>query len=171
MRADPCEYNDLSETKGELFEALKDKLEQYKKEMVEPRYKHDEDPNSNPRNHGGIWSPWIDSEGDPVAHKPLAPGASLPGQPNENKEPPEETTTTPKPAVTVPPPPPPPPYAAPPQQVMHQQQQQQQIAWPQNQMQPNVAGVFKAHRGGYGDEINSKVRVSIYDVFTEIIIL
>lgn len=156
MRADPCEYKDLSETKGELFEALKEKLEHYKKEMVEPRYKHDEDPNANPRNHGGIWSPWVDSTGDPVAHKPLAPEASLPGQPNQNKEPLKEATTTPKPAVTVPPPPsPPPPYAAPPQQAMHQQQPQ--VTWPQNQMQPNVAGVFKGHRGGYGDEINSKV--------------
>ena len=80
MRQDPCEYHDLSQEKNEMFEKLKSKLEDYKKEMVPPRYKHDEDPNANPRNHGGIWTPWVDVEGEPVEHKPLPPGKKIPGQ-------------------------------------------------------------------------------------------
>ena len=80
MRKDPCEYNDLSQVKSTIFEELKAKLENYKKEMVPARYKHDEDPNANPRNHGGVWSPWIDVEGEPVEHKPLHPDQKLPGQ-------------------------------------------------------------------------------------------
>ena len=54
--------------------------------MVEPRYRHDHDPNSNPRNHGGIWTPWVDDTGDPVPHKPLSPEEKLPGGEGDQNE-------------------------------------------------------------------------------------
>ena len=126
VRKDPCEYNDLSESKSEVFEALKEKLEQYRKEMVKPRYKHDEDPNANPRNHGGVWTPWIEPEGHPVEHKPLPPGEKLPGQPEKqspdgaNKDA-NTPTSTPTQAT----------QGAPSQQAMIQQQQPYQPIAPQ----------------------------------------
>ena len=94
MRQDPCEYKDLSQVNTEIFEELKTKLENYKKEMIPPRYKHDEDPNANPRNHGGVWSPWIDVEGEPVEHKPLPPEHKLPGQeePKQGEQQPEPSS-------------------------------------------------------------------------------
>lgn len=113
IRNDPCEYNDLSERKNELFEELKAKLENYKKEMTPPRYKHDEDPNANPRNHGGVWSPWVDAEGEPVEHKPLPPGEKLPGQeePKPSEEKPAEDPAQASPTQA-------PPQAAPSQEAM-----------------------------------------------------
>ncbi len=81
IEADPCEYQDLSQAHNEVFDRLKEKLNSFRNEMIEPRYKHDADPNSNPRNHGGIWTPWVEESGDPVTHKPLPAGAELPGRP------------------------------------------------------------------------------------------
>eukprot|EP00794_Sanderia_malayensis_P018116 gene18116-19926_t len=81
MEEDPCEYKDLSQENSEKFTELKEKIDEYRNKMAEPKYKHDADPNSNPRNHGGIWTPWIEEDsGNPVEHKPLAEGASIPGR-------------------------------------------------------------------------------------------
>ena len=144
MRHDPCEYHDLSQVKNDVFEQLKAKLENYKKEMVPPRYKHDEDPNANPRNHGGVWSPWIDAEGEPVDHKPLPPEHKLPGQ--EDAKPEEEKLPTANAAI------------APPQEAQHQQPTPSQQAPSQEVMKEKLMIPTTA----YASRKHEKERSQVY---------
>ena len=58
IRKDPCEYNNLANEMPDVVKGLLDKLDLYKKTMVEPRNKPN-DPKGNPRLHHGIWEPWV----------------------------------------------------------------------------------------------------------------
>lgn len=56
LKDDPTEHNDLSELFPNVVTQLKDKLDVYRKSLVEPK-KFVPDPKSNPDNFGGYWMP------------------------------------------------------------------------------------------------------------------
>ena len=59
LHNDPCEYIDVSSQYPEVFQQMKNKLEDYKKGMVPPANKPG-DENCNPDFFGGVWTPWIE---------------------------------------------------------------------------------------------------------------
>ena len=54
---DPEERHDLSEKKPDTVKMMLDKLMDINATAVKPFYPP-EDPNANPKRHGGIWGPW-----------------------------------------------------------------------------------------------------------------
>ena len=57
LHSDPCEYNDVSSQYPEIYQQMKNKLEDYKKGMV-PSRKQPGDKMADPKLHGGVWGPW-----------------------------------------------------------------------------------------------------------------
>ncbi|XP_066922222.1 arylsulfatase B-like [Clytia hemisphaerica] len=57
LQNDPCEYNDVSSQYPEIYQQMKNKLEDYKKGMVQSR-KQPGDKMSDPQLNGGFWGPW-----------------------------------------------------------------------------------------------------------------
>ena len=55
---DPCEYNNLANEFPSVVKMLQSKLNEYRKTMQKPRIKPD-DPASNPKYFGGVWTPWV----------------------------------------------------------------------------------------------------------------
>ncbi|XP_066922227.1 arylsulfatase B-like isoform X2 [Clytia hemisphaerica] len=59
LQSDPCEYNDVSSQYPEIYQQMKNKLEDYKKGMVPP-VNQPGDKNCDPDLFGGVWTPWIE---------------------------------------------------------------------------------------------------------------
>lgn len=57
IRSDPCEYNNVAPTMQSKVDELMKRLQDYRATAVQPRNKPT-DPQSNPKLHGGVWSPW-----------------------------------------------------------------------------------------------------------------
>ena len=57
LHNDPCEYNDVSSQYPEIYQQMKNKLEDYKKGMV-PSRKLDGDKMADPKLHGDVWTSW-----------------------------------------------------------------------------------------------------------------
>ena len=57
LHNDPCEYNDVSSQYPEIYQQMKNKLEDYKKGMV-PSRKQPGDKMADPKMNGGFWGPW-----------------------------------------------------------------------------------------------------------------
>ena len=58
IKDDPCEFKDMSKTEPQVFQRLKNRLEEYRKSMVPPRNNMTIDPLSNPKLHNGVWTSW-----------------------------------------------------------------------------------------------------------------
>ncbi|KAK3098668.1 hypothetical protein FSP39_021788 [Pinctada imbricata] len=56
---DPCEYHNIADENKDIVNKLLTQLNKWASTMVEPGNKP-ADPAGNPRNHGGIWRPWLD---------------------------------------------------------------------------------------------------------------
>uniref|UniRef100_A0A7M5VG10 Sulfatase N-terminal domain-containing protein n=1 Tax=Clytia hemisphaerica TaxID=252671 RepID=A0A7M5VG10_9CNID len=69
LQSDPCEYNDVSSQYPEIYQQMKNKLENYKKGMVQSRKKPG-DKTADPRLHGGVWMPWKDITSDARSFRP-----------------------------------------------------------------------------------------------------
>lgn len=59
IRNDPCELNNLAQTRPKLVQVLKQKLDYYAAIQAEP-LNQPEDPRSYPEYHNGLWVPWED---------------------------------------------------------------------------------------------------------------
>ena len=57
LKNDPCEYNDVSSQYPEIYQQMKNKLEDYKRRMV-PSRKQPADKMADPRLHDDVWKPW-----------------------------------------------------------------------------------------------------------------
>ncbi|XP_027058114.1 arylsulfatase B-like isoform X2 [Pocillopora damicornis] len=57
--ADPCEYVNQAKNHPDVVDGMLLWLKEYRETMVPPRNKPF-DPNANPNNFGGVWSPWMD---------------------------------------------------------------------------------------------------------------
>ncbi|XP_030845455.1 arylsulfatase I isoform X2 [Strongylocentrotus purpuratus] len=58
IRDDPCEYNNIADWNQDIVEAMKARLQEYRRSAVEPR-NQPLDPQSNPKLHGNVWEPWV----------------------------------------------------------------------------------------------------------------
>lgn len=56
LKDDPTEHNNLADQMPQLVAKLKERMADYKKKYVPPNYPN-HDPNSNPQNYGGAWTP------------------------------------------------------------------------------------------------------------------
>ncbi|KAJ7390443.1 hypothetical protein OS493_025143 [Desmophyllum pertusum] len=56
---DPCEYVNQAKSQPDIVSSMLQWLEEYRKTMVPPR-NTPSDPRANPRNFGGVWTPWMD---------------------------------------------------------------------------------------------------------------
>jgi hypothetical protein len=56
LAEDPNERNNLADQMPDVVEKLKQRMAEYKKKYVPPHYPK-YDPNSNPKNYGGAWTP------------------------------------------------------------------------------------------------------------------
>ncbi|ELU12719.1 hypothetical protein CAPTEDRAFT_140387 [Capitella teleta] len=59
VTADPCEYHNLAKDLPEVVERLEASLDDLLKMYIEPINKP-ADPAAYPKNHGGVWMPWIE---------------------------------------------------------------------------------------------------------------
>ena len=70
LKSDPCEYVDKSKKEPEIFAVMNEKLDVYRRIMKLPRYNHTDDPRSDPKLHGGFWTPWVKLSDEEKAEAP-----------------------------------------------------------------------------------------------------
>ena len=58
LKADPCEYRDVSEKFPIIYKIMLARLEVYRENMVKSRRSTYRDPRANPKKHNGVWLPW-----------------------------------------------------------------------------------------------------------------
>ena len=59
IQEDPCEYVNQAKNQPEIVNDMMVRLEELRRTMVPPRNQKP-DPEANPNNFGGVWSPWMD---------------------------------------------------------------------------------------------------------------